>query len=203
MDRRRLSISVMGLHLTLSESMVRRLLRLGFLSGTELVRPEEAGASWQPLHATRLFVEGVAHVGDPAQAAHRRRLWWWWPVALPLMGWMGWIGFITATLAIEPPPFNVFIGIVFALIGMPSLALALWTRRFRDSIREVRATTTARPVVEAEAVPREAEEDRERLRAELEVIQRLRDAASDSDRRRALEREEQALIQRMVRIRTS
>lgn len=196
MNDQRFSVQFSGLHWSLSESTVRRLLRLGFLSGVELARREAPGEAWVRLHDTPLFAESVAHLGDPAVTAHRRRLYWWLPVGVPLTMWLALFAFI---LSVEPMPPDDLLAFASIVSGIPTLLLALWTSRFLPSLRALGGAKEPAAVEPQPEVVTPAEPDREQLRAELEVVQRLASSSRDPDRLAALRREEQALLSRMLR----
>ncbi|MBX2798385.1 MAG: hypothetical protein KTR31_11965 [Myxococcales bacterium] len=198
------TVHLLGLHWTLSERTVRRLLSFGLLSGTELARRTDAEGGWAPLHDTPLFVESVAHLGDPAVTAHRRRVVRWLPLGVPLTAWLV---FFAVLVVAEPPRLDELVPMLLFLAGVPALVLAVWTARFRQSFAVVRqgrreAEAPAAVPLLAPIMPdlddRDALRDPEALRARLEVVQRLRAASKDADRIVALEREEQALLHRMV-----
>ncbi|MEN0065011.1 MAG: hypothetical protein AAGA48_22905 [Myxococcota bacterium] len=200
MDDKRYGVQILGTHWSLRERTVRRWLKWGLLTGVELVRPEAPGAPWTRLHDTVAFAETVPHLREPGLAAHRRRLRWWFPPAFVVVAW---VTVFTTILAIETPDPGEAVPLSLFFLGTPLAALALWTSWFANSFRAVFGRSNAAPetpaVVEAVAEPLEEADEQEKLRAELEVLQRLQAAASHPDRIRALKREEQALIRRMIR----
>lgn len=191
---------------------MRRFLKLGLLTGTELTRLQGSTRPWRPLYDTPMFTESVAHLGDPAVAAHRRRVWRWAPVALPLMLWLL---LFAGLLVASPPPAPDVLPVSILLGAFPLAVLMAWTAYFVRSFlaiahreparREPAARLLSPPIPDFDALsdrPREAlptqPADPERIRAELEVIARLRSASRDPDRISALDREERALLDRMM-----
>ncbi|HHO53878.1 MAG TPA: hypothetical protein ENK18_24150 [Deltaproteobacteria bacterium] len=192
-----------GLHLTLSDRTLRTFLRFGILTGTELARPERA-QRWSPLFESALFTEEVAHLGDPAIAAHRRRAMRWFPLSLPLMAWLL---FVSVMMIAEPPAADEVLPVLLCLGILPTSVLLLWTRWFGTSLAALvglpprSATTEAQePLLLSTPVPELGvpETSPEQLRAKLEVVQRLRKASKDPDRTSALLQEEQALLDRII-----
>ena len=186
---------------------MRRLLGVGVLTGVELARAEGSAGGWRPLYETGLFTECVAHLGDPGVAAHRRRLLRWIPPALPAMAWLA---LFSVLMISDPPNPGEILPLALLLGGVPLTILAAWTAWFAGSFAAVFGRPAARrshaprllpaPVPDYAAEVAELERlrrqprDPEQLRADLEVVRRLREASADPDRISALDLEERALL---------
>lgn len=126
------------------EATLRRRLRHGNLSGTELVRPPGAD-TWIALHDTPLFREEVAFTGDPWVAARRRTI----------RDFLGHFGVFAAVVAMlwliqgSFPGYLMWWGIFVAIHAFGTIPAALQLVRGRP-------TTAREPVPPAlpEAPPR-------------------------------------------------
>lgn len=161
-------LRVRGKTRSITEPNLRQRLRTRSLSGIELCR-HERDDQWRALHDTHLFREEVAHLGDPAVAAHRRRLWRWVPPVLPLLAWIAFFGGLLASVG---PDGSEIVPLTFLLVGLPSMLLLAWTALFFESLYVAVGGRRAR----AEAPPKLLPEslDEEVLRAQREVDAALR-----------------------------